>query len=134
MVLKFFLHISQDEQRRRFLSRIEEPEKNWKFAAGDVKERALWDDYMEAYEDAIRATATKDSPWFVVPADNKWFTRLIVAGAPTHLLPGGWLLIEHGNEQGAAVRGLFQAQGFAQVATARDLERRERVTRGQWLG
>lgn len=67
-------------------------------------------------------------------ADGLDAIRLIVAGAPTHLLPGGWLLIEHGNDQGAAVRALFQAQGFAQVATARDLERRERVTRGQWLG
>jgi PPK2 family polyphosphate:nucleotide phosphotransferase len=80
-VLKFYLHVSKDEQKKRFLERLDEPEKNWKFAAGDVKERALWDDYMEAYEDAIRATATKDSPWFVVPADNKWFTRLVVAGA-----------------------------------------------------
>lgn len=67
-------------------------------------------------------------------ADGLDAIRLIVAGAPTHLLPGGWLLVEHGNEQGAAVRGLFQTEGFAQVATARDLERRERVTRGQWLG
>ncbi len=80
-VLKFYLHVSKDEQKKRFLERLDEPEKNWKFAAGDVKERALWDDYMEAYEDAIRATATKDSPWFVVPADNKWFTRLVVAAA-----------------------------------------------------
>jgi PPK2 family polyphosphate:nucleotide phosphotransferase len=80
-VLKFYLHVSKDEQKKRFLERLDEPEKNWKFAAGDVKERALWDDYMEAYEDAIRATATRHSPWFVVPADNKWFTRLIVAGA-----------------------------------------------------
>ena len=80
-VLKFYLHVSKDEQKKRFLERLDEPEKNWKFAAGDVRERAHWDDYMEAYEDAIRATATKDSPWFVVPADNKWFTRLVVAGA-----------------------------------------------------
>jgi PPK2 family polyphosphate:nucleotide phosphotransferase len=80
-VLKFYLHVSKDEQKKRFLERLDEPGKNWKFAAGDVKERALWDDYMEAYEDAIRATATKDSPWFVVPADNKWFTRLVVAAA-----------------------------------------------------
>ena len=80
-VLKFYLHVSKDEQKKRFLERLDEPEKNWKFAAGDVRERALWDDYMAAYEDAIRATATKDSPWFVVPADNKWFTRLVVAAA-----------------------------------------------------
>lgn len=80
-VLKFFLHVSPDEQKRRFLDRLDEPEKHWKFSAADVRERAHWDDYMEAYEDAIRATATKASPWFVVPADHKWFTRLVVAGA-----------------------------------------------------
>jgi PPK2 family polyphosphate:nucleotide phosphotransferase len=80
-VLKFFLHVSPAEQKKRFLERIDEPEKNWKFAAGDVKERARWAEYMAAYEDAIRATATPDSPWYVVPADNKWFTRLVVVGA-----------------------------------------------------
>ncbi|MDH5209015.1 MAG: polyphosphate kinase 2 family protein, partial [Burkholderiaceae bacterium] len=80
-VIKFFLHVSRDEQKRRFLERLDEPAKNWKFSAGDVKERARWDEYMAAYEDAIRATATRESPWFVVPADNKWFTRLVVAGA-----------------------------------------------------
>jgi PPK2 family polyphosphate:nucleotide phosphotransferase len=80
-VLKFFLHVSRDEQKQRFLERLAEPEKHWKFAAGDVAERAHWDDYMEAYEDAIRATASKAAPWFVVPADHKWFTRLVVAGA-----------------------------------------------------
>jgi PPK2 family polyphosphate:nucleotide phosphotransferase len=80
-VVKFFLHVSPEEQKKRFLERIDEPEKNWKFAAGDVKERARWDDYMAAYEEAIRATATPQSPWYVVPADNKWFTRLVVVGA-----------------------------------------------------
>jgi PPK2 family polyphosphate:nucleotide phosphotransferase len=80
-VVKFFLHVSPEEQNKRFLERIDEPEKNWKFAAGDVKERARWDDYMAAYEEAIRATATPQSPWYVVPADNKWFTRLVVVGA-----------------------------------------------------
>ena len=80
-VLKFFLHVSKDEQKKRFLERIEQPEKNWKFEAADVKERAHWDEYMDAYEQAIRATATEASPWFVVPADNKWFTRLVVVGA-----------------------------------------------------
>jgi PPK2 family polyphosphate:nucleotide phosphotransferase len=85
-VLKFYLHVSKDEQKKRFLERLDEPEKNWKFAAGDVRERAHWNDYMEAYQDAIRATATKHSPWFVVPADNKWFTRLIVAGAVAEAL------------------------------------------------
>jgi PPK2 family polyphosphate:nucleotide phosphotransferase len=79
VIRKFFLHVSRKEQRRRFLERLDEPDKNWKFSATDAKERAYWDDYMRAYEDAIRETATKDSPWYVVPADNKWFTRIVVA-------------------------------------------------------
>ena len=80
-VLKFFLHVSRKEQKRRFLQRLEQPEKNWKFSPADIGERKFWDDYMAAYEDAIRATAAKHAPWYVVPADNKWFTRLIVAAA-----------------------------------------------------
>ncbi len=80
-VLKFFLHVSRKEQKKRFIARLDEPEKHWKFSLGDVKERAYWNDYMDAYEQAIRATATPQSPWFVVPADNKWFTRLVVAAA-----------------------------------------------------
>ncbi len=78
-VLKFFLHLSRDEQRDRFVARIDEPEKNWKFSEGDVKERGFWSDYQQAYEEAINATATKQSPWFVVPADDKKNMRLIVA-------------------------------------------------------
>lgn len=81
IVRKFFLHVSKDEQKRRFLSRLDEPSKNWKFSVGDVRERARWDDYMRAYEQTIQATATPRSPWIVVPADNKWFTRLIVVEA-----------------------------------------------------
>jgi PPK2 family polyphosphate:nucleotide phosphotransferase len=81
LVRKFFLHVSKKEQKRRFLERIENAEKNWKFSASDAKEREHWDDYMEAYEDMIRNTATKEAPWYVVPADNKWFTRLVVAAA-----------------------------------------------------
>ncbi|HEU4340683.1 MAG TPA: polyphosphate kinase 2 family protein [Candidatus Binatia bacterium] len=80
-IRKFFLHVSNKEQKKRFLERIEEPEKNWKFSANDAKERQYWDDYMDAYEDMIRNTATKDAPWYVVPADNKWFTRVVVAAA-----------------------------------------------------
>jgi len=80
-ILKFFLHISKEEQKKRFLERIEEPEKNWKFSWSDVKEREHWDDYMDAYEDMIRNTATKAAPWYVVPADNKWFARIVVAAA-----------------------------------------------------
>lgn len=81
IVRKFFLHVSNEEQKKRFLERIENPEKNWKFSSTDAKERGHWDDYMKAYEDMIRNTATKDSPWYVVPADNKWFTRLVVSAA-----------------------------------------------------
>ena len=80
-IRKFFLHVSKKEQKRRFLERLENPEKNWKFSANDAKEREFWNDYMDAYEDMIRQTATKDAPWYVVPADNKWFTRVVVAAA-----------------------------------------------------
>ena len=83
-ILKFFLHVSRKEQKKRFMDRLEEPEKNWKFSASDVQERKFWGDYMYAFEEAIRATASKHSPWFVVPADNKWFTRLVVAAAIVH--------------------------------------------------
>jgi PPK2 family polyphosphate:nucleotide phosphotransferase len=81
IVRKFFLHVSRDEQKKRFLERLDNPDKNWKFSANDAKERGFWDKYMEAYEDAIRETATDDAPWYVVPADHKWFTRVIVAAA-----------------------------------------------------
>ena len=80
-VLKFFLNVSLKEQKKRFMQRLDEPEKNWKFSASDVRERGFWSDYMQAFEEAIRATAAKHAPWFVVPADNKWFTRLVVAAA-----------------------------------------------------
>ncbi|MFL6823769.1 MAG: polyphosphate kinase 2 family protein [Xanthobacteraceae bacterium] len=80
-ILKFFLHVSRKEQKKRFMDRLDEPEKNWKFSASDVKEREFWSDYMHAFEGAIGATASKHAPWFVVPADNKWFTRLVVAAA-----------------------------------------------------
>ncbi|MBS1850482.1 MAG: polyphosphate kinase 2 family protein [Acidobacteria bacterium] len=81
VVRKFFLNVSKKEQKRRFLSRLDEPEKNWKFSAADVKERESWDDYMEAYEEMISHTATPQSPWLVVPADNKWYTRVVVSAA-----------------------------------------------------
>ena len=81
VILKFFLHVSREEQKKRFMKRLDEPEKNWKFSPSDVQERKFWGDYMRAYEEAIRATATRRAPWFVVPADNKWFTRLVVSAA-----------------------------------------------------
>ncbi|MCO5936359.1 polyphosphate kinase 2 family protein [Mucilaginibacter sp. RB4R14] len=79
VIIKFFLHLSKEEQKKRFLKRVEDPEKNWKFASGDVKERTLWDDYMNAYETAIKETSTYDNPWYVVPADKKWFTRVAIS-------------------------------------------------------
>ena len=81
LILKFFLHVSKKEQKKRFLERLDEPEKNWKFSSADAHERQYWGDYMKCYEDMIRHTATKHAPWYVVPADNKWFTRLVVSGA-----------------------------------------------------
>ncbi len=88
VVVKFFLHVSKKEQKRRFLARTEEPEKNWKFSRSDIAEREHWDDYQNAYEDMIRNTATEDCPWYVVPADNKWFTRVVVAAAIVDTLAG----------------------------------------------
>ena len=79
MIIKFFLHISKEEQKQRFLDRIDDKEKNWKFSASDIYERKFWDDYMKAYEKAIQETATKHSPWYVLPADKKWFTRIAIS-------------------------------------------------------
>jgi PPK2 family polyphosphate:nucleotide phosphotransferase len=81
VVRKFFLNLSKKEQKRRFLERLDKPDKNWKYSAADIKERQCWDDYMTAYEEMIGATSTKRSPWYVVPADNKWYTHLVVAAA-----------------------------------------------------
>jgi PPK2 family polyphosphate:nucleotide phosphotransferase len=88
VIRKFFLNVSRKEQKKRFLARLDQPEKNWKFSAADVLERAHWDEYMEAYEDMIRHTATPHAPWYVVPADHKWVTRLIVAAAAVDTLQG----------------------------------------------
>jgi len=88
VILKFFLNVSMAEQKRRFIARLDEPEKNWKFSAADVEERQHWREYMKAYEQAIRETATPESPWYVVPADKKWFSRLVVAGAMVDALAG----------------------------------------------
>ncbi len=86
VIRKFFLNLSKEEQKKRFLARLDHPNKNWKFSAADVRERACWDDYMKAYEEMIENTATKHAPWYVVPADNKWYTRLVVAAAITETL------------------------------------------------
>jgi PPK2 family polyphosphate:nucleotide phosphotransferase len=79
VIIKFFLHLSKDEQKERFLKRIEDTSKNWKFSAGDLEERKLWKKYMEAYEDAISETATSDAPWYIIPADKKWFSRIAIS-------------------------------------------------------
>jgi PPK2 family polyphosphate:nucleotide phosphotransferase len=88
IILKFFLHVSRREQKQRFLDRLEKPQKHWKFSAADVRERRFWASYMHAYEEAIRATASTQAPWFVVPADHKWFTRLVVAAAVVNAVDG----------------------------------------------
>lgn len=88
VVLKFFLNVSKKEQKKRFLARIDRPEKNWKFSAADVKERAFWDDYMNAYEDVFNHTSTDGAPWYIIPADHKWFTRLAVAAVVFQTLKG----------------------------------------------
>jgi polyphosphate kinase 2 (PPK2 family) len=108
MILKFFLHVSKEEQRQRFLARIDEPGKRWKFSLKDVGERALWDRYLEAYEDAIRNTATEDAPWFVVPADHKWFTRLVVARAMVEALKA--IDPKYPKVEGAALADLEKAR------------------------
>ncbi len=114
LVRKFFLHVSRDEQKRRFLGRLDEPARNWKFSSADAVERGYWDQYMEVYEDMIRNTSSKHAPWYVVPADNKWFTRLVVAGAVIEALDS--LKLEYpevGPEQKkdlAAARKLIEKQ------------------------
>ncbi len=108
LILKFFLNVSRDEQRKRFLDRIDEPAKRWKFSMGDVAERKLWDKYMAAYEDMIRHTSTPEAPWFVVPADHKWFTRMVVAGAIVQAMQG--LALDYPKVTGKALKGLKKAE------------------------
>jgi PPK2 family polyphosphate:nucleotide phosphotransferase len=88
VILKFFLNVSKEEQRQRFLKRIEDPAKNWKFEMGDVAERALWDKYQAAYQEIVRHTASAAAPWFVVPADHKWFSRVVISSAIVNALEG----------------------------------------------
>lgn len=88
VIIKFFLHLSKDEQKERFLSRIDDPEKNWKFSAADIRERHCWDDYMTAYEKAIKETSTEKCPWYVLPADKKWFTRIAISSIILDTLKG----------------------------------------------
>jgi PPK2 family polyphosphate:nucleotide phosphotransferase len=115
LILKFFLHMSREEQRKRFLARLEEPGKRWKFEMGDVAERKLWPKYMAAYEDAIRHTSRADARWYVVPADNKWFARLVIAEAIVAAIEE--LKPEFPKVEGKALKALEQVRG-ALVAEA----------------
>ena len=108
VIRKFFLHLSKKEQKKRFLARLDEPEKNWKFSEADIQERECWDDYQEAYEDMIRHTATEDAPWYVVPADNKWFTHLVVAAAIVETLEG--LDLAYPKVDAAKLKGIAAAR------------------------
>jgi PPK2 family polyphosphate:nucleotide phosphotransferase len=107
-VVKFFLHLSKKEQKRRFVERLDTPHKNWKFSASDVKERQFWDAYQEAYEDMIRHTASEHAPWYVVPADNKWFTRFVVAEAVVDALKR--MKLKYPNLSGAEQAALADAR------------------------
>jgi PPK2 family polyphosphate:nucleotide phosphotransferase len=107
LVLKFFLHVSKEEQRKRFLDRIAEPAKRWKFSMNDVEERKLWDKYQNAYEEMIRATSRPEAPWFVVPADHKWFTRMVVAGVLVQELQA--LHLDFPKIEGKALKALEDA-------------------------
>src|SRR5262245_64052554 len=108
VIRKFFLHVSKEEQKRCFLERLENPEKNWKFSANDIKERAFWDDYMMAYEDMIRHTSSPEAPWYVVPTDNKWFSRIVVAAAMVEALES--LDLKFPTVSGAALNDLKEAR------------------------
>jgi PPK2 family polyphosphate:nucleotide phosphotransferase len=108
LVQKFFLHVSKEEQRQRFLARLEEPGKRWKFEMGDVAERKLWDKYMHAYEETIRNTSRPHAPWYVVPADNKWFARLFIAEALVEAMEG--LALEYPKVEGAALKELAKVR------------------------
>ena len=110
IIRKFFLNVSKDEQKRRFMERLDENEKNWKFSPADVQERGFWDQYMVAYEDMIRQTSTVHAPWFVVPADNKWYTRLVVAAAVVEALAS--LQLKFPGVDAAKKQELVIARGF----------------------
>ena len=115
VIRKFFLHVSKDEQKRRFLARLQQKEKNWKFSMADAKERNFWNDYQRAYEDMIQHTASDEAPWYVVPADHKWFTRLVVAGAIIEALEGLDLsyptVDEHKREELRLVQAELEREG-----------------------
>jgi PPK2 family polyphosphate:nucleotide phosphotransferase len=117
LILKFFLHVSKEEQRQRFLARLDEPAKWWKFNMDDVAERKAWDKYMHAYEDAIRHTSREEAPWYVVPADNKWFARLVIAEAMVEAMEG--LKLEFPKVEGTALKRLERVRGALEAEKPR---------------
>ena len=129
VILKFFLHVSKGEQKKRFLERLQKKDKNWKFSMGDAKERNFWDDYQHAYEDMIQHTASDHAPWYVVPADHKWFTRLVVAGAIIEALED--LDLQLSGSRRSQARGIAARAGRARAPGQRieEGEREEAATR-----
>lgn len=123
LILKFFLHVSKEEQARRFLDRLDEPSKNWKFAMGDLAERKLFDKYMDYYEDMIRHTSREHAPWYVIPADNKWFTRIAVAAALVKAMDG--LDLSFPKVDKAAAADLQQARALLQAELPKKSAKRE---------
>jgi PPK2 family polyphosphate:nucleotide phosphotransferase len=124
LVLKFFLHVSKEEQRRRFLGRLDEPAKRWKFSMNDINERKRWNDYMAAYEDMIRATSTPSAPWYVVPADHKWFARLVVAAAVVEALES--LDLSFPKIEGAALKEMRRVRAALEAERPSRGRRRQR--------
>ena len=129
-IIKFFLHLSKDEQRKRFLDRIDEPDKNWKFSLADVEERTFWKQYMQAYEACLRATSTADAPWYVVPADDKENARLIISEIILDVFNGlNMAYPEPSAKRRQELHG--DTQEACAVKTYRDENRRESKTLGQ---
>jgi PPK2 family polyphosphate:nucleotide phosphotransferase len=124
LLLKFFLHVSKEEQRQRFFDRLDEPAKRWKFSMNDVTERNRWDDYMAAYEDMIRATSRPSAPWHVVPADHKWFSRLVVAAAIIDVLEG--LHLDFPKIEGSALKELHKVRAALEAEAPSGGSRRKR--------
>ena len=123
-VLKFFLHVSRDEQRKRFLARLDEPAKRWKFSMRDIAERNLWDKYMHAYEEAIRHTSRPDAPWYVVPADNKWFARIVIAAALVETMES--IDPQYPKIEGAVLKELATVRKALEAEEAADKRKRQK--------
>ena len=123
-VLKFFLHVSKDEQRKRFLARLDEPAKRWKFSMRDIAERNLWDKYMHVYEETIRHTSRPDAPWYVVPADNKWFARIVIAAALVETMES--IDPQYPKIEGAVLRELATVRKALEAEEAADKRKRRK--------